>query len=304
MDPTALEDLQIRAAITLHSPDATLLVNREGRIVWASPQIEALLGYRPVDVMGRVVEDLVPWGRREAHERLRQAEVALDDRAMGAGRYLEALAIDGSIKPFDIHLTRFDDELVLVVLRDATERKRLEDGLRHLADSDPLTGLANRRHVLAFVEAALARTRRRGDWMGLCYLDLDRFKPINDLYGHEAGDQVLLAVSRAIVRSVREGDLVGRVGGDEFVIVLEDLGTDAHDAEQRAVDTATRALRELTRPVYYAGLLFDPAASASAGVAVSQGAGDGDDLMRAADAALYRAKAGAPGSVILADLPA
>jgi diguanylate cyclase (GGDEF)-like protein len=223
---------------------------------------------------------------------------------MGAGRYLEVLAADGSVRPFDIHLARFDEDLVLVVLRDATQRKRLEDGLRHLADSDSLTGLANRRHVLAHIESALARTRRRGDWMGLCYVDLDRFKPINDRHGHEAGDQVLLAVSRAIVRSVREGDLVGRVGGDEFVIVLEDLGTDERRATERAVDTATRALHELTRPVYYAGLLFDPAASASAGVAVSAGIGDGDDLMRAADAALYRAKAEAPGTAVLADQPA
>lgn len=296
MEPAAAER-RLLAEVARHAPDASLLVDAAGRITWASSQVEDLLGYDPSDVIGRSVEDLVPEERRAAHVRHREGYTAIEDRSMGGGRYLEAVAADGSNRPFDIRLARFDADHVLVVLREAADRKALEDGLRQLADSDPLTGLANRRAVLTHIEAALARTRRRGDWMGLCYLDLDQFKPVNDRYGHEAGDQVLRAVSRALLGSVRDGDVVGRVGGDEFVIVLEELGTDRAGAESEVEEVARRALEALARPVLYAGLVLEP--HASAGVAVSSD-GDSDDLMRAADAALYVAKAGGAGPVVVA----
>jgi diguanylate cyclase (GGDEF)-like protein/PAS domain S-box-containing protein len=296
VEPAAAER-RLLAEITRRSPDVALLVDTAGRITWASRQVEDLLGYPPSEVVGRAVEELVPEERRASHKRQREGFTPTGVGSMGGGRYLEALAADGAYRPVDIRFARFDADHVLVVLRDAAERKALEDGLRLLADSDPLTGLANRRAVLAHIEAALARTRRRGDWMGLCYLDLDRFKPVNDHYGHEAGDQVLRAVSRALLGSVRDGDVVGRVGGDEFVIVLEELGSDRAAAEREVEEVAGRALGALARPVRYAGLVLEP--HASAGVAVSSD-GDSDDLMRAADAALYVAKAGAAGPVVVA----
>lgn len=295
----AAEDA-VLAEVARRSPDAYLLVGQDGGIAWASTQVTGLLGYAPADLVGREVEALVPEDRREAHVRSRVRSSGDLRRAMGAGRYLDARCADGSVRALDIRLSAYDDEHVLAVLRDATDRKELEVGLRRLAGSDPLTGLANRRVVMAHIESALARTRRRGGWLALGYVDLDRFKPINDRYGHEAGDHVLCAVSRALTRSVRDGDLVGRIGGDEFVLVLEDLASTQVEAEAAAIEIVGRALSELARPVHYAGVALMP--EASAGVAACSGDGDGDDLLRAADAALYRAKADASQAIILASL--
>ena len=117
-----------------------------------------------------------------------------------------------------------DSEVTSVVLfEDISARKQVEAALRRRAEQDPLTGLANRAAFQDFLSGALARARRSNKQLGLLYLDLDGFKKINDELGHQVGDQLLSGIAKRLVSAVRSGDLVARVGGDEFVIVLDDV---------------------------------------------------------------------------------
>nr|WP_243708159.1 EAL domain-containing protein [Luteimonas arsenica] len=167
-----------------------------------------------------------------------------------------------------------------------SERLRAEERLIHQARHDHLTGLPNRIHLLERLDAAIARTRAqaRGPFAVL-FLDLDRFKLVNDSVGHAAGDEMLVEVGRRIARLLREGDVVARLGGDEFAVLLGDAGDEA--AAQAVV---SRILADLGRPMWIAGRELFP--SASVGIAMWQPRyHHGEDLLRDADAAMYRAKA-------------
>ena len=166
------------------------------------------------------------------------------------------------------------------------ERMRAEERLIHQARHDHLTGLPNRIHLLERLDAAIAETRAqaRGPFAVL-FLDLDRFKLVNDSVGHAAGDEMLVEVGRRIARLLREGDVVARLGGDEFAVLLGDASDQA--AAQAVV---SRILADLGRPVWIAGRELFP--SASVGIAMWQPRyHHGEDLLRDADAAMYRAKA-------------
>jgi diguanylate cyclase (GGDEF)-like protein len=150
---------------------------------------------------------------------------------------------------------------------------------------DALTGLPNRAYFMERLEAALARSQRSGRMVAVLFLDLDRFKLINDTLGHAAGDRLLIEVSRRLRRQVRQGETFSRVGGDEYTIVLEDLKS--QDGAER---TADRVLQALRSPLLIQG--HDVAVSASLGLALNGGAQcSADELVRRADVALYQAKA-------------
>jgi diguanylate cyclase (GGDEF)-like protein/PAS domain S-box-containing protein len=292
------QDADFLRRLVAHSPDAYILVGRRGTIEWVSGQIVDLLGYRPDELVGQPVEKLVPHASRGSHREFRARFDTPDEPgSMREGRYLPALGADGVEVPVDIRLSRFSADVTLAVMRDASAWAEQETRLRALAASDPLTGLANRRAILEHVQSALARARRRSEWIALVYLDLDGFKLVNDRYGHEAGDAVLLASSHALASTAREGDLVGRIGGDEFVVCLESLGRDRDRAVEEAISIAERMVDEVARPVRYAGRALEIAISG--GVAVSKGAGDSDDLLRDADTALYEAKNHADQAIVV-----
>ncbi|MCW2748715.1 MAG: hypothetical protein JWP10_1857, partial [Nocardioidaceae bacterium] len=166
------------------------------------------------------------------------------------------------------------------------ERVQLRGDLTHQAAHDALTGLADRAAVLDAIGAALHRGQRAGTSTGLLFIDLDHFKQVNDVYGHRAGDDVLIEVSRRMRASVREGDTVGRLGGDEFVILLEALPD-----EQEVVALASRLLKSLRRPIVTRTQALTM--SASIGVAFSLDASTNvTQLLHEADVAAYRAKTG------------
>ncbi|RKE23742.1 diguanylate cyclase (GGDEF)-like protein [Paraburkholderia sp. BL23I1N1] len=178
-------------------------------------------------------------------------------------------------------------------LREAVERteralqelQRTNEKLEHMAATDPLTGVANRRQFIQSVEAEIARAKRHGAPFSLLALDLDHFKSINDSYGHQAGDQVLQRFVRKCMEAIRPYDGVARVGGEEFMVLLP----------QAALDTARTIGERLRASV--AGEPFDTGTSGSVAVTVSVGVSefgrDGqtiDALLRTADERLYRAK--------------
>jgi diguanylate cyclase (GGDEF)-like protein len=162
---------------------------------------------------------------------------------------------------------------------------RTVDTMRH-AFSDSLTGLANRALFLERLDQALGRAQRAGRDVTVLFLDLDRFKPVNDSLGHVAGDTLLVAAADRIRRSVRGAETVARLGGDEFAVLLEDL-----ESPEDAVRVAEQIRRELQAPLVVADR--DVAVSASIGIA--SGNGSAEDLVRDADVAMYRAKGSGPG---------
>jgi two-component system cell cycle response regulator len=124
--------------------------------------------------------------------------------------------------------------LFTAVIRDVTERKRVEDELRRLATTDPLTGAANRRHFLERAQLELARVKRYGDSVSILMMDIDHFKRVNDSRGHAAGDLALQMLVGACHEMLRETDLLGRLGGEEFAVLLpETTDDDAFDVAER-----------------------------------------------------------------------
>ncbi len=188
-------------------------------------------------------------------------------------------------------------QLLSGIAQDITERKRAEDEIRFLAFHDSLTRLANRRLFKEFLKQALARSRRNGGTVAILFIDLDHFKRINDTLGHSMGDLLLQRVSDRLAKCVRESDCVSRVapgpeesanvsrfGGDEFIVLLEDMA-----AETGGEAVAQRILEVLTAPMVLGDQ--EVVVSASIGIAVSPLDGeDSDTLLRKADAAMYHAK--------------
>ncbi len=167
---------------------------------------------------------------------------------------------------------------------DLTPRKQLEDKLRLLALHDPLTSLANRALFFDLLRNEIARMQRDRDYrFGVLYLDLDGFKQVNDTWGHEAGDRLLVTVADRLRGCLRATDTAARMGGDEFTVLLPGLKDD-----REAAEVATRVGAALREPVRLG--LGEVAPSASIGVVVGDAAGDPSDLIRRADAAMYRAK--------------
>jgi diguanylate cyclase (GGDEF)-like protein len=170
------------------------------------------------------------------------------------------------------------------VLRHSVQRQRAQAQIHHGALHDELTGLAKRSVLYQRIENALARCRRIGNTFAVMYIDLDRFKSINDTYGHDVGDAVLVAVSHRLTAAVREYDTVARLGGDEFAILLDTL-----DDPEEAVAVAQRVLALLARPIRVSGRALD--VTASMGISVfPHGGGELDELIRSADQAMYCAK--------------
>jgi diguanylate cyclase (GGDEF)-like protein/PAS domain S-box-containing protein len=269
-----------------------------GRIVLWNPAASKIFGYSRTEALGLFVESLIPPGLRERH----RAGLARY-RETGSGRYvgshtpleLPALRKGGEEIRVELSLGAIgpaEDEpgggrYALAIIRDVTERKRMEERLAYLAYHDGLTGLANRAAFLERLEGAIARADREGSGVAILYLDLDRFKEINDALGHDAGDELLRAVAGRLRKAVRfEARSVARLGGDEFCAMLEGVAN-AEEAE----DVAARVAEQLAGP-YSVGGHEMPGVAASVGVAVRPpGAGtSADQLLREADWAMYRTK--------------
>ena len=189
------------------------------------------------------------------------------------------------------------DSLQTAVARLATsltEREGFQQQLAHEAAHDGLTKLSNRNAIMRHLNAAIARTRRSSTSLALLFLDIDDFKAINDAHGHHAGDEVLRRVSERLERAIRDGDLAGRMGGDEFVVVAE-----AIENIEEAMDLSRRIVADVCQPVHFDGGTFLP--SLSIGIALANGELSADELLRDADLAVYRAKAEGKGRIDVCD---
>jgi len=257
--------------------------------LYTSPQIEQMLGYTPEEWQ---TEKLWP---QRLHPDDRERILAADKRfEMGGGEPFSEeyrlLSKDGSVVWVREEAVLLTDEAGEPlywqgVFYDLTERKALEERLEHRAFHDYLTELPNRQLFVDRLGRALERTRRKKDRkVAVLFTDLDEFKVINDSLGHEAGDLLLTLVAKRLKRCLRPEDSLARFGGDEFVVLIEDI-----DGPAVAVRVAERITKELERPFLLEGReLF---ASSSIGIGLGDaGEKTPEDLLRDADTAMYRAK--------------
>lgn len=186
-----------------------------------------------------------------------------------------------------------DSQIVSTIAHDISQLKEIQAQLEHQATHDPLTGLPNRALFQELGEQALARSNRYGTTVAVLFLDLDRFKPVNDSLGHTAGDELLVQVATRLRASIRRGDVVARFGGDEFVILCE------HPAGQtEMLELARRLIAALSVPVPVQST--EATVGASVGIAIGGGGRVTiDTLIRDADAALYQAKEDGRGRAVL-----
>jgi diguanylate cyclase (GGDEF)-like protein len=269
-----------REAVVERMTDGVIVLDEEGRVVDLNPAARALLQINGTPYLGRPGREVLgAWG-----------VLAEGDRDMtGGSAEVEAEMPDGR-RRFDVRMTALSRAGEyggrVFVLRDVSDRVEAEEALRRSAFMDALTGLPNRALFLDRLEKSVDRSRRGKSPFAVMFLDLDRFKLVNDSLGHHMGDELLVAVARRLEGCVRPGDTVARLGGDEFAVLLDDVaGTEA------AIAVADRILAVLDQPVSLEG--HDVFPSASIGVVMgSELEAMPGHLLRFADVAMYRAKAG------------
>ena len=276
------------ASLVQHSSDLITVVGSDATITYQSPSCEHVLGYAPQELLGTRFDRIV--AKEDAGRLLR----LLADGAAYARRDGQVIECtlrhrDGGLRQFEIlHTNLLADEHVQGIVlnaRDISERKAFEEQLAHQAFHDPVTNLPNRALFVERVRHAIGRARREQRELGVIFLDIDDFKTINDSLGHGAGDAALIDVAKRLSASIRTSDTAARFGGDEFVVLLEDL-----DSTQTAVDVAERVLEDLRRPLMVAGK--ELVVRGSIGISILEGtsAAGADELIRDADAAMYIAK--------------
>ncbi|WP_416194728.1 EAL domain-containing protein [Pseudomonas sp. AH2] len=286
----AEKDLRMAATVFEHSTSAILITDPAGYIVQANDAFSRVSGYAVAQVLDQLPTMLTVDDQQEAH--LRYILKQLHQRGSWEGEvWLKRRS--GEHYPAWVGITAvFDDEGDLAsyvcFFSDISERKASEQRIHRLAYYDALTHLPNRTLFQDRLHTALQQAERQQAWVVLMFLDLDRFKPINDSLGHAAGDRMLKEMATRLLGCVADDDTVARMGGDEFTLLLQP-GATRQIALNRAIHVAEQILASLVRPFVLEGREFF--VTASIGIALSpQDGNELSQLMKNADTAMYHAK--------------
>lgn len=284
-----LEDARLRklSAAVEHSPASIVITDTQGTIEYVNPAFSRLTGYSFEEAIGHNPRILKAGDQSD--EFYREMWETVTQGLEWRGEFHNKRK-DGTLFWEIASISPITDENGLTthyvaVKENITERKELQERLEQMAQFDMLTGLPNRRMFLDRLAQTVAVAKRSGQRFGLLFIDLDGFKRMNDLYGHEAGDRVLKTVAARLSACIRISDTAGRIGGDEFTVILGAL-TDYSDAGQ----VAEKILQALQRPIILPNGQKDSIGS-SIGISVfPEDAGDGDGLLATADDAMYEVK--------------
>lgn len=282
----AEQQLKLAATVFAASSDGILITDSSARIVSVNQALCAMTGYTEGELLGQP-PSILQSGYTTGEEYSRMWE-ALNKSGQWQGDVIDRKK-NGALIPMRVSINQVKDtdhQLThyVAILSDITERKATEEHLRHIALHDPLTGLANRVLFNDRLEQAIRLAARNNTKFAVLFLDLDKFKPVNDLFGHKTGDKLLQKVADRLTRSVRESDTVTRLGGDEFVILFENI------TGQKMVEKLLSPLVDTICSPYHIDE-NDIEIDVSAGISVYPDHGtDAKTLLHHADIAMYEAK--------------
>ncbi len=268
--------------------ESIIAINEEGRILAFNPAAERLFGYAAHKIIGKKINLLMPEPDASAHDSYIKRYVETGEkRAIGKILELDGRHRDGTIFSMELTISELREghsRSFIGAMRDVTKRREYEDKIKHLAHHDMLTGLPNRSLCNDRLEETLGRSKRNGYIFALMFIDLDDFKPINDTYGHDAGDYVLKGTAERLNATLRASDAIARVGGDEFVVILDNI------CDRKAAGRVAGLIVDLLRtPIMFKGQELRIGAS----IGISVFPEDGEDvaqLTKCADDAMYQAK--------------
>ena len=265
-----------------------------GRYTGCNEAFSKFIGKDRSEIVGKTVFEISP---RNFATKYKDKDLELLTSQLGAQSYEGSVARgDGVVRDVIFHKSRFSDSEgnplgIVGVITDLTEHKKTQEKIRKLAYFDQLTGLPNRALLMDRLKQVLIDSSRSKNFGALLLIDLDKFKTINDTLGHPAGDLLLQQIAQQLATQVREGDSVARFGGDEFMILLLELGSDEKEAASKARAISTALLKSLDKTYELGGVTHHSAASI--GVTLFRGDISGiDDLLKQADLAMYKSKEG------------
>lgn len=280
------ERLQLAATVFRTTAEAIFVTNDDNRIEAVNPAFTRITGYKPEEVIGQ--DPKILRSDRHDDDYFRRMWWRLKLQGSWEGEIWNRRK-NGEIFPEWLSIVAIRDEhdrnmRYVAVFSDITKRKKAEDIIRHQANYDLLTDLPNRMLFMDRLNHEITRTRRESYMLGLMFIDLDRFKWVNDTLGHLSGDRLLKEVADRLKRAVRASDTIARLGGDEFTVILPDLKSadNAETVARKIIDSLSEPIDLGKSQVFISasiGIATFPADSANA-----------NDLLRSADTAMYRAK--------------
>ncbi|VAX00092.1 diguanylate cyclase/phosphodiesterase (GGDEF & EAL domains) with PAS/PAC sensor(s) [hydrothermal vent metagenome] len=284
-----LRESELRIRTVLETvPDAIITLNRNLKIISINSATEKLFGHKNAFLLQKNIDCLLSDDSKDKfHHALANnyfdSNLTQDEQKQQfIGQHKSGYTFDTQCSLTSIEL--FGEKSYLFIAKDITDRKEYETRLTHLANFDSLTGLSNRTLFHDRLEHAISQAKRNDSQLSLLFIDLDRFKPINDTYGHHIGDLLLTTVAMRIKNCIREGDTLSRLSGDEFTIILEGI-----ELDEDAAKIADNIIHTLRKPYNLKGNeLFN---SASIGISsYPNDDADFNNLIKNADTAMYRAK--------------
>lgn len=288
------------SAVIENANDAYISIDQAGVVSAWNRQAQETFGWTATEAIGRRLEELIiPPGTREAHRAGMNCYRNTGDTAVLNQRMeWSAIRRDGTIFPVEVRIRALEldgQKIFSAFLHDITERHLARQEREREARHDPLTGLPNRRALFEMLPQAIARSARNGTAMALFFLDLDDFKAVNDVWGHEAGDSLLQEIGRRLSDCVRKTDAVARLAGDEFTVILEGLSVGGRDD---ATGIANKLLASIREPVKIGTQSVQ--VSASIGIAFHLPGMDvvPDQLLNDADTAMYEAKRAGKSTIV------
>ncbi|MBI4665789.1 MAG: diguanylate cyclase [Nitrospinae bacterium] len=280
------EELSMASAVFEKSNEAMVITDADGSIRCVNPAFSGVTGYSAGEVIGR--GPAILWPERQESNAYHELTEHLVKSLRWQGEALIKRK-SGQVFPAWVSVSTIDFETgsgsrSIILISDITERKLKEETERHYAYHDPLTGLPNRRLFYDRLNLELARARRERGLMAVMFIDLDRFKQVNDNYGHETGDKLLIAAAERLTTSLRDTDTISRLGGDEFTVLFPNI----HSEEDTAA-IAMKIVSEFNEPFVIDGIQIMVTVSAGLSLYPDNGA-DAETLIKKADDAMFAAK--------------
>jgi len=285
-----LEKSQSQLQAIIHNAmDGIIMINESGDILGFNPAAEQIFGYAQQDALGKNLNMLMPEPFRSEHASYVNRYLQTGEAKIIGIRGREVVAVRKNGEQFPMELSASEmilggQRYFIGIVRDITERKRTEEKIAHLAHYDYLTDLPNRALFLDNLEHSVSLSKRNKLKVAVLFLDLDGFKKVNDTLGHDAGDLLLREVSKRLKVTIRASDTVARVGGDEFIFVLNEIGSD-----ENAALMANKIITALSEPFELKGQRCN--VGGSIGISLyPDGSKDPETLIKQADDAMYLAK--------------